>query len=94
MSVRCFRGNAELAGLDPANRGLAYGDGVFETMRVHRGELPLWPRHLVRLREGARRLAIPLPDDAVLQSHSEAVAAGCYAGVRKPLMTRASRGRG
>ena len=94
MSVRCFRGNAELAGIDPANRGLAYGDGVFETMRVHGGELPLWPRHLVRLREGARRLAIPLPDDAVLQSHAEAAAAGCEAGVLKLLLTRGSGGRG
>lgn len=94
MSARCFRGNTELAGLDPANRGLAYGDGVFETMRVHLGELPLWPRHLARLGAGAQRLAIVLPDETMLASGVAEAAAGCEAGVLKLLLTRGSGGRG
>ena len=94
MSVRCFRGNAELAGLDPANRGLAYGDGVFETMRVHRGELPLWPRHLARLREGAERLGIRLPGIEFIEARVAEFIAGCDAGVLKLLLTRGSGGRG
>ena len=47
-----FAGQARVDVVSPANRGLAYGDGLFETMRVHDGELPLWPRHLARLRDG------------------------------------------
>ena len=53
MASAAFVGLARLDGVSVANRGLAYGDGVFETMRVHDGELPLWPGHLARLREGA-----------------------------------------
>lgn len=43
-----------------SDRGLGYGHGVFETLRVHRGRVPLWERHLSRLRRGASRLHIPL----------------------------------
>jgi branched-chain amino acid aminotransferase len=45
------------------DRGFQLGDGVFETLRTHRG----WPieldEHLARLRESAAALAIPLDDD-------------------------------
>jgi 4-amino-4-deoxychorismate lyase len=41
------------------NRGLAYGDGVFETILV-RGSRPLWlDDHLQRLAAGAKQLSIP-----------------------------------
>jgi branched-chain amino acid aminotransferase len=43
------------------DRGLLYGDGLFETLRLHDG-LPLsWDQHLERLREGANFLRIPIP---------------------------------
>lgn len=42
------------------DRGLAYGDGVFETIRVHRGQGVLLSRHLERMLSGAQRLGIPL----------------------------------
>ena len=32
------------------DRGLHYGQGLFETMRLSGGELPLWPRHRARVR--------------------------------------------
>ena len=57
-----YAGHERVDRTEPSNRGLNYGDGVFETMRVHRAELPLWPRHLVRLSEGAGRLGIAMPD--------------------------------
>ncbi|MBL4585313.1 MAG: aminodeoxychorismate lyase [Pseudomonadales bacterium] len=45
----------------PVNdRGLAYGDGLFETVRVHNGETPLWPYHKDRLTAGCQRLGIQL----------------------------------
>jgi 4-amino-4-deoxychorismate lyase len=44
-----------------ADRGFTYGDGLFETLRVVAGRVPLWPRHLARLGEGCRRLRLPVP---------------------------------
>ncbi len=78
----------------PANRGLNYGDGLFETLRVHVGELPLWPRHLARLREGAGRLGITLPDADFLEARIGGMIAGEEAGVLKLLVTRGDGGRG
>lgn len=34
------------------DRGFLYGDGLFETMRVRRGRIPLWERHVARLEDG------------------------------------------
>lgn len=41
-----------------SDRGLLYGHGLFETMRLWRGELPLLDLHLARLESGARALSI------------------------------------
>ena len=53
---------SDAARLDPADRGLLLGDGLFETMRAAGGRVPLLWRHLARLREGARVLGLPVPD--------------------------------
>ena len=50
---------SDAACLDPADRGLLLGDGLFETMRAAGGRVPLLWRHLARLREGARVLGLP-----------------------------------
>src|SRR5690606_40009718 len=50
--VRVFVGDARVSGIPLDDRGLAYGDGVFETMRAHRGELPWWDSHWARLERG------------------------------------------
>lgn len=42
------------------DRGLAYGHGLFETIRMHQGFLPLIDRHLARLVHGAKSLNIPI----------------------------------
>ena len=94
MNVRIFSGECEIAGIDPGNRGLAYGDGVFETLRVHRGGLPLWPRHLARLRDGAGRLGIAMPALDFVEARIADTIAGCDAGVLKLLLTRGEGGRG
>lgn len=39
--------------------GFAYGDGLFETVCVRRGETPLLPRHLERLYRSIRLLGGP-----------------------------------
>ena len=49
------------------DRGLAYGHGLFETMRLHLGQLPLRSRHLERLMRDAAVLGIPVHLSAVEQ---------------------------
>jgi branched-subunit amino acid aminotransferase/4-amino-4-deoxychorismate lyase len=41
VSARVLRDGKSRLWLEPEDRGLAYGDGVFETMLVHAGE-PVW----------------------------------------------------
>lgn len=48
------------------DRGVLYGDGIFETMRVTEGTVPLLDRHLARLAEGCRILRLPPPDRPAL----------------------------
>lgn len=48
----------ETSAIDIADRGLAYGDGVFETMRVVDGEIPLLALHLRRFLKGVSVLGL------------------------------------
>lgn len=94
MSVRLFIGETPVDACPPDDRGLAYGDGVFETMRVHAGRVPLWSRHCERLRRGAQRLAMPLPHMRVIEAQIDELIESCEAGVLKLQVTRGSGGRG
>tara|TARA_R110001606_G_scaffold21302_1_gene75226 strand:+ start:76232 stop:77047 length:816 start_codon:yes stop_codon:yes gene_type:complete len=81
-----------LAGDD---RGLAYGDGLFETLRVDAaGRVPLWPRHRARLLAGARRLAIAIDAPALERCLADTLAGAPGAGVAKLIVTRGGGGRG
>ena len=63
--------------LSALDRGLLYGDGLFETVLFLRGVAPLWPRHLARLRLGLQRLAIPAPDlDALIVAEPARILCG------------------
>lgn len=75
------------------DRGLAYGDGLFETLAVRGGCIPLLARHLARLAEGCRRLAIPL-DLALMESELQAFAGQLGEGVAKLIVTRGEGQRG
>jgi branched-chain amino acid aminotransferase len=44
------------------DRGLLYGDGLFETMRAYGGKVFALEAHLQRLRASAQFLGLPLPD--------------------------------
>lgn len=50
-------------GFDPRDRGLTLGDGVFETVKAAGGSVPLLPRHVQRMKNGAGVLAIPFDAD-------------------------------
>jgi 4-amino-4-deoxychorismate lyase len=42
------------------DRGLQYGDGVFETLRLFNGEIPMWEFHQCRLKNAQLALKLPL----------------------------------
>ncbi|QSX78247.1 aminodeoxychorismate lyase [Agrilutibacter solisilvae] len=93
MSVRIFSGGQRIESIPADDRGLAYGDGIFETMRAHGGELPWWDAHWQRLAHGAQRLGFPAPRQALVREQAQAMLEGGD-GVLKLLVTRGSGARG
>ena len=75
-------------------RGLHYGDGLFETLLKLNGEIPLWSCHYSRLRRGCNILHIPLPDEKWLLHKIDAETRGHDSVVIKLIVTRGSGGRG
>jgi 4-amino-4-deoxychorismate lyase len=82
------------AALDYRDRGLQYGDGIFETMRVHRRRVRLLDFHLERLYEGCRRLEIKGPEPQRLRRELERIARARSEAVLKLIVTRGSGSRG
>ena len=76
-----------------ADRGLAYGDGLFETIKVRNGRALLLERHLARLAEGCQRLMIPC-DMQVLRDELSIYMQQLDQGVCKLILTRGAGQRG
>lgn len=90
-----FRGTQRVQTLEAGDRGLAYGDGLFETMLVHDRRVVWWPAHLARLSEGAARLRLPMPEVDWLGSQLAGLLAQAPArAVLKLVLTRGAGGRG
>ena len=79
--------------LSVQDRGLAYGDGLFETIAVRAAQPVLSERHLARLAEGCARLAIPL-DLALLTAELRAFCGQLNEGVAKLILSRGDGLRG
>lgn len=90
---QCLIDGRPAAALPADDRGLAYGDGVFETIALVDGRPALWDAHLARLTEGCRRLGIPAPAPATLAADLARLAPTGH-GVLKLTITRGSGGRG
>lgn len=84
----------QTSSVDVADRGFQYGDGVFRTLLVCRGQPLFLSRHLVRLEGDCRRLAIPFPDADVLAREAHFLSKTRPEGVLKIQITRGSGGRG
>lgn len=80
--------------IDYRDRGLQYGDGVFETMRVRGGEVRLLQYHLERLYAGCQRLEIAGPAMRVLRGELTAAARLRRDAVLKLIVTRGPGARG
>lgn len=78
------------------DRGLAYGDGAFTTLRVGGGEPLLLERHLQRLARDLVALYIPPPDAGTLEAACRGLVErlGLTDAVLKVTVTRGSGGRG
>lgn len=94
MNVQWLVNGASGGSLDPGDRGLAYGDGLFETMAVRGGGVPRLTYHFDRLVEGCERLGMPKPDLDLLTSEVRRQARGIERGVVKLIVTRGTGGRG
>jgi 4-amino-4-deoxychorismate lyase len=79
--------------LSVKDRGLAYGDGLFETIAVSGGNPALLERHLARLGEGCARLLIDL-DLALVRAELLAFSRELGDGVAKLIVTRGDGLRG
>lgn len=76
------------------DRGLHYGDGLFETVAVADGAPLQWGRHLKRLSDGAARLGMTLPSVDRLHAEAQRLCAGRRRAVLKLIVTRGIAGRG
>ena len=77
------------------DRGLHYGDGLFETMAVIDRAPLLLARHMGRLLAGCNRLGIPAPDRATLSDDLDrALALADRRVIVKIILTRGCGGRG
>jgi 4-amino-4-deoxychorismate lyase len=87
--------NGEQAGAVSAkDRGLTYGHGLFETVRLVNGSLPLLRYHLSRIISGADRLGLVI-DQLLLQQYiDQLLLASPDNGIIKIIVTAGSEGRG
>ncbi len=76
------------------DRGLHYGDGLFETLAVVQGQPQHWERHYQRLRRGCERLHLPLPEETLLRAEAAELCAGRDRAVLKLILTRGPGNRG
>ncbi len=76
------------------DRGLQYGDGLFETIAVKASSLLCWSEHLDRLEQGCKRLNISFPDSTILKDEATSLINSIDRGVIKIIITRGQGGRG
>lgn len=75
------------------DRGLAYGDGVFRTLRTQAGQPLWWSDHFAKLAADSAALALDCPDEALLYNEVCQVAEAGE-GVAKIVLTRGVGARG
>jgi len=79
------------ARIHPLDRGLLFGDGLFETLRADAGKVLLTQAHLARLRRSAGlfQLTLPFSDPDLISAMQDLLAANRFAEARlRLLLTR------
>jgi 4-amino-4-deoxychorismate lyase len=80
--------------INAEDRGLAYGDGVFRTLRMQAGSPVNWDRQFAKLQHDCGVLKIPCPSALVLSSELLQLGKTQPAGVAKIIITRGVSTRG
>jgi 4-amino-4-deoxychorismate lyase len=91
---KCLINGEEAHSVPVTDRGLNYGDGLFETIAIRAGAARFLTYHLERLFAGCARLGIPAPERAVLDAEITALARNCAHGTVKLIVTRGPAARG
>lgn len=93
-----FTPDAGASQSDGLDRGLQFGDGLFETMLLQGGKVTAFNRHMARLESGIQRLALPPTEHlaaCILQAVDDLMRyAQADTGVLKLIYTRGVGGRG
>ena len=90
-----YRDGLKVDAISIDDRGLQYGDGLFETIAIRDGKPRLWALHSERLQSGCRRLGIKLPStDELLHELTSAVKAEGKVGEDALLKIIVTRGQG
>ena len=94
MIGRRLVNGVEGAGVSADDRGLQYGDGLFETMGVANGKVLRFDLHMARLAEGCHRLGMPMPAADLIDAECARVLVGLGSAVVKLIVTRGPGPRG
>lgn len=94
MTYPVWVNGSEGGRIAPADRGLAYGDGLFETLRVENRRAVFAERHMTRLLASATVFGIALDAAALRRDFSLFLAQVPASCVVKILVTRGPGGRG
>ena len=94
MSARVYVNGTEGAWIPAHDRGLMYGDGLFETVLFVDGVAPLWARHRARLETGAARLGFALPPTDAMLAVAQRAGSGLVRAAVRITVTRGVGERG
>lgn len=76
------------------DRGLAYGDGVFRTLRMQAGRPFCWERQFAKLQRDCSAIRISCPSALVLSSELQQLGKTQAEGIAKIIITRGVSARG
>ncbi len=82
------------ASISPSDRGLAYGDGVFRTIKMQNGLPEQWPAHYQKLVEDCGAIGIVCPSAELLISDLAQLFTPDETAVAKIIITRGDGERG
>jgi 4-amino-4-deoxychorismate lyase len=80
--------------ISAADRGLYFGDGLFETIAVMGGQPRFWQGHMDRLSAGCEQLGLPVTPQSVLLREVNTVSAGKPTCQVRIIITRGNSGFG
>ena len=84
----------ESSGLNPFDRGLAFGDGVFRTIKIKNGVPKFWQLHYEILSHDAKAIQIDIPSSRVLLNDIKKLFTESGNFVGKFIITRGVSSRG